>query len=286
METSSSETPQVSVPNAESADSASAVPQRRAKRTARDAALGAAREANTSQGSQEESQAKRPRHRLSTKGSRKAHDSSSLFLRKLRQIVDSNLFQSIQWGDDESCIVIEETCFKAEVLGRTGPLHALNIGCMKAFVHQLHLHGFFIVDSDLPTFASRAKFPAAGAASASIWKWWHLTLLLCILQLLCYYNPSFKKEYPCLLRWSKQRAGVRRRASAAFPPELDLEDGPLSSPPKRRRGPAASAGTEPAGSNQDAAPAAAAAPPSPEPNGPSPPGLGPDSGAGGDGVGR
>ncbi|XP_072191929.1 uncharacterized protein [Excalfactoria chinensis] len=273
METSSSETPQVSVPNAESADSASAVPQRRAKRTARDAALGAAREANTSQGSQEESRAKRPRHRLSTKGSRKAHDSSSLFLRKLRQIVDSNLFQSIRWGDDESCIVIEETCFRTEVLGRTGPLHALNIGSMKAFVHQLHLHGFFIVDSDLPTFASRAKFPAVGAASASS-------------ELLCYYNPSFKKEYPCLLRWSKQRAGVRRRASAAFPPELDLEDGPLSSPPKRRRGPAASAGTEPAGSNQDAAPAAAAAPPSPEPNGPSPPGLGPDSGAGGDGVGR
>ncbi|XP_072191926.1 uncharacterized protein [Excalfactoria chinensis] len=289
METSSSETPQVSVPNAESADSASAVPQRRAKRTARDAALGAAREANTSQGSQEESQAKRPRHRLSTKGSRKAHDSSSLFLRKLRQIVDSNLFQSIQWGDDESCIVIEETCFKTEVLGRTGPLHALNIGCMKAFVHQLHLHGFFIVDSDLPTFASRAKFPAAGAASASSevrspQPMGHLSGQVGLL--LCYYNPSFKKEYPCLLRWSNQRAGMRRRASAAFPPELDLEDGPLSSPPKRRRGPAASAGTEPAGSNQDAAPAAAAAPPSPEPNGPSPPGLGPDSGAGGDGVGR
>lgn len=165
METSSSETPGVSAPNADLADSASPVPQRRGKRTARDAALGPTREENTSQGSQEESCAKRQRLNLSTKGSCKARDSSCFFLRKLREIVESDCFQSIWWGDDENSIVIEETLFRTEVLGRTGPLHNLNIGCMKAFVRQLHLHGFFIVDSDLPTSASRAKFPAGGAAS-------------------------------------------------------------------------------------------------------------------------
>lgn len=165
METSSSETPGVSVPNAGSADPASSVPQRRGKRTARDAALGPTREEDTSQGSQEQSCAKRQRLDLSTKGSCKAHDSACCFLTKLRKIVDSDCFQSIWWGDDENTIVIEETLFKTEVLGRTGPLHNLSIGCMKAFVRQLHLHGFFIVDSDLPTAASRAKCPAGAAAS-------------------------------------------------------------------------------------------------------------------------
>ncbi|XP_048815930.1 heat shock transcription factor, Y-linked-like [Lagopus muta] len=239
METSSSETPGVSVPNAGSADPASSVPQRWGKRTARDAALGPTREEDTSQGSQEQSCAKRQRLDLSTKGSCKAHDSACCFLTKLRKIVDSDCFQSIWWGDDENTIVIEETLFKTEVLGRTGPLHNLSIGCMKAFVRQLHLHGFFIVDSDLPTAASRAKRPAGAAASVCS-------------ELLCYYNPSFKKEYPCLQKWFKRSAGVRRRASAAFPPELDFEEGPVSSLTNRRRGPAASAGSEPAASNSGA----------------------------------
>uniref|UniRef100_A0A669PKA1 HSF-type DNA-binding domain-containing protein n=1 Tax=Phasianus colchicus TaxID=9054 RepID=A0A669PKA1_PHACC len=191
METLSSETPGVPVPNADLADSASPVPQRRGKRTARDAALGPTREGNTSQGSQEESRAKRQRLNLSTKGSCKAHDSSCFFLRKLCNTVESDCFQSIWWGDDKNSIVIEETLFKTEVLGRTGPLHNLNIGCMKAFVRQLHLHGFFIVDSDLPTSASRAKFPAAGAASVCS-------------EVLCYYNPNFKREYLLLLHRPNQ----------------------------------------------------------------------------------
>ncbi|XP_015724822.1 heat shock transcription factor, Y-linked-like [Coturnix japonica] len=274
MEMSLSETSNVSVLDIGSAASASSVLQVCGEGVARDAALGEAREANTSQGSQEASRAKRPRHHLSTKGSRKATDLSSSFLKKLWEIVENSCFQSICWANDGNSIVIEEASFEREVLARRGCLQFSDIDSMKTFIRQLHLHGFFIIEGDLPRSASHVDETADPNNS----------------KFLYYYNPNFKKEYPFLQRWSKQSAGVRRRASAAFPPELDLEDGPLSSPPRRRRGPAASAGTEPAGSNQDAAPAAAAAPPyhteSPEPNGPSPPGLGPDSGAGGDGLGH
>ncbi|OXB75944.1 UNVERIFIED_CONTAM: hypothetical protein H355_012912 [Colinus virginianus] len=279
MDISSSETPHISAETADSTVSASSAPHRRGKRAAHEAALGPEREENTSQGSQEESSAKRQRLNPPENGSWKAKGNQSFpsFLKKLREIVDSDRFQSIWWSDDGSTIVIEENLFRSEVLGRTGPLSAFNISNMRNFIQQLHLHKFFITEADLPTSASRAQFPAAGAMSVSS-------------EFLCYYNPYFQRDYPLLQQKFKRSVGVRRRVPAAFPPELDVNEDHLSSSPKRRPGPAASAGSEPRSSSQEAAPVASAAPAnhaaSPEPNGPSPAWQGPDSGAGGDGVGR
>ncbi|XP_065585889.1 heat shock transcription factor, Y-linked-like [Cyrtonyx montezumae] len=275
MDKSSSETPQVSAETADSTVSASRAPQRQGKRAAHKADLGREREENTSRGSQEESCVKRKRLNPLEKGPCKLRGSvsSASFLRKLWEIVDSDRFQSIWWSDDGNIIVIEENLFRTEVLGTTGPLSAFNIGSMITFIRWLHLHKFFITEADLPTLASRAKVSAAGAMPASG-------------ELLCYYSPYFQRDYPHLQRKFKRSTVIRRRVPAAFPPELDVKEDHLSSSPKRQPGPAASAGSEPCGSSQEAAPAASAAPASPEPNGPPPPWLGPDSGAGGDGVGR
>ncbi|OXB58083.1 hypothetical protein ASZ78_005026 [Callipepla squamata] len=226
--------------SSESKVSGSPTLKRRGKRAACGAALGQIREENTSQGSQDEPTAKTRRMNLPEKGSCNINGgvSSASFLQKLREIVDSDLFQSIWWNDDGNSIVIEENLFRKEVLGTTGPLSAFSIGNMVTFIRWLHLHKFFITEADLPTSASRAQFPAARAMPVSSE---HLTLLLCILQLLCYYNPYFQRDYPHLPRKFKRSAGARRRVPAAFHPE---------------------------------------------PRGPSPAWQGPDSGAGGDGVGR
>ncbi|XP_065585874.1 heat shock transcription factor, Y-linked-like [Cyrtonyx montezumae] len=295
MDKSSSETPQVSAETADSTVSASRAPQRRGKRAAHKADLGREREENTSRGSQEESCARRKWLNPPEKGPCKLRGSvsSASFLRKLREIVDSDRFQSIWWSDDGNIIVIEENLFKSEVLGRKGLLRVFNIINMINFIQQLHLHKFFITECDLPASASRAKLSVAGAMPASG-------------ELLCYYSPYFQRDYPHLQWKFKRSIVIRRRVPAAFPPELDVKEDHLSSSPKRQPGPAASAGSEPCGSSQEAAPAASAAPafhaaspepngppppepngpPPPEPNGPPPPWLGPDSGAGGDGVGR
>ncbi|OXB53421.1 hypothetical protein ASZ78_001903 [Callipepla squamata] len=216
--------------SSESEVSGSPTLKRRGKRAAHEAALGPEREENTSQGSQEESSAKRQRLNPPENGSWKAKGNQSFpsFLKKLPEIVDSDRFQSIWWSDDGNTIVMEENLFRKEVLGTTGPLSAFNIGNMVTFTRWLHLHKFFITECDLPTSASRAQFPAAGAMPVSS-------------ELLCYYSPYFQRDYPHLQRKFKRSAGARRRVPAAFPAE---------------------------------------------PNGPSPAWQGPDSGAGGDGVGR
>ncbi|OXB50775.1 hypothetical protein ASZ78_011143 [Callipepla squamata] len=169
MDKSSSETPHISAETADSTVSASPAPHRRGKRAAHEAALGPEREENTSQGSQEESSAKRQRLNPPENGSWKAKGNQSFpsFLKKLREIVDSDRFQSIWWSDDGSTIVIEENLFRSEVLGRTGPLRVFKISNMRDFIQQLRLNKFFITEWDLPTSASRAQFPAAGAMPVS-----------------------------------------------------------------------------------------------------------------------
>lgn len=165
MEISLSETPSVSVPDIDSAASASSVLQVHGKADAQDAALGSRKAENTSQGSLEEASSKRQPLNLSEKCSGKANDFSSFsFLKKLWEIVESNHFQSIWWADDGNSIVIEETFFKREVLARRGCLQIFNISNMKTFIRQLHLHRFFIIEGDLPRSASRAKFQADEAA--------------------------------------------------------------------------------------------------------------------------
>lgn len=171
MDISLSETSNVSVPDIDLAASASSVPQARGKRVAHDAALGSMIAENTSQGSCEEPCTKRLRLNLYEKCSGKANDLSSFsFLKKLWEIVESSHFQSIGWADDGNSIVIEETFFKREVLARRGRLQIFDIDSMKTFIRQLHLHGFFIIEGDLPRSAACAKFLADEAAVSTFSK--------------------------------------------------------------------------------------------------------------------
>uniref|UniRef100_A0A803XWH4 HSF-type DNA-binding domain-containing protein n=2 Tax=Meleagris gallopavo TaxID=9103 RepID=A0A803XWH4_MELGA len=277
METPSLETSGVSLPNTQSAVSASAAHRLRGKRAAADAALGPLQEEKTSPFSPGEVCAKRRCCGPSEKCSGKAHDMSSCsFLNHLRKVVESDGFQSIWWGDDGDFIVIEEPFFTTEVLARGG---VFDVGNMKDFVRLLHHHGFYIVDADLPTSASRARFLAEGVSISTP------------SELLCYYHPYFKRDHLQCQRRFKRSVGARRRRPAASSQALAWKEGQQSSSlqSEMQSGAAAWAGSELPVSSCSAAPAAPAAADHsarPVPSGPFPPGLGPDSGAAGDGVAR
>ncbi|XP_003640497.5 heat shock transcription factor, Y-linked-like [Gallus gallus] len=274
METSSSQTPGVSVPNTHSAALASAARPVRHKRAAQDAALGPTKEEKASPFSHGEPHAKRRHHDLSEKCSAKAKDlSPCYFLKNLWKVIESNHFQSISWGNDGDFIVIKEPFFRTEVLARRGPLKIFDIDSMKSFVQHLHHHGFYIIEGDLPSSASHAEILAEGAAISTP------------CELLCYYNPHFKRDYLLWQKKFKWSVGVKRRRPAASSPALDLKEGQQRRLLEMQSGAAASAGSEFPVTTQDAAPAASANRTSLVPSNPLPPGLGPDSRAGGGGVG-
>ncbi|NXL94384.1 HSFY1 protein, partial [Alectura lathami] len=207
-------TSNVSVLNMDLAVSASPVPQVRGERVARDAASGTIKEENSSQGSREVPCAKRVHLSLPEESSGKANDFSSYsFLKKLWEIVGSDQFQSIWWGDDGNSIVIAAKFFQKDVLARRGPLRIFEIDSMKTFIRQLHLHGFFIMEGHLTTSAPRDKFLGDEAEVSAF------------TDVLHYYNRYFKKDYPHLLRRGKQRVGAKRRAPAALSPGPDLKEG-------------------------------------------------------------
>ncbi|NWZ21767.1 HSFY1 protein, partial [Asarcornis scutulata] len=179
MEPSSMETSNVSVQNKPIDLAVSASPQICDKRVAHDAALGAIKEENM----------KSVHLNFSEESSGKANDlSPQSSLKKLWEIVGSNRFQSLWWGDNGNCIVIVEKLFKMELLTRRGPLQTFEIDSMKTFIRQLHLHGFCKMQWDLTRSSSCDEFLAdKGAVSA-------------FSKLLFYHNPYFKRDYPHLLR--------------------------------------------------------------------------------------
>jgi len=165
METPSSETSGVSVPNTDSAGLASAACQGSGKRAARDAALGSLQEEKTSPFSGGEPCAKIQCHNHLELCFSRANDwSSCSFLRNLCKVVESDCFQSIWWGDDGDFIVIEEPFFITEVLARRGPLQILGIVTMKGFVRLLLHRGFYITEVLRPSSASSNQFLAEKAA--------------------------------------------------------------------------------------------------------------------------
>ncbi|OXB78893.1 UNVERIFIED_CONTAM: hypothetical protein H355_011298 [Colinus virginianus] len=188
METSPLETSGDSARNTDSAVSASRARRVRGKRAARDAALGPLHEEEVSQCSPGEPPAKRRAHGLSERCSAKASDLSSCsFLRNLWEVVESDGFQSIWWGDEGDFIVIKEPFFRTEVLARRGPLKLFSFESMTTFVRHLHHHGFYITETDLPSCASPARLQGEGAVFSTC------------SELLCYYHPNFKRT-PALLK--------------------------------------------------------------------------------------
>ncbi|NXC41642.1 HSFY1 protein, partial [Penelope pileata] len=132
------------------------------------------------------------------------------FLKKLWEICRSDQFQSIWWGDDGNCVVIEGNTFRKEVLARRGPLQIFKTNSMKTFIHQLRLHGFCQTEGNS---ASLGESQEEASARSPFGK------------LLSYRNAYFKRDYPHLLRGCEQSAGVKKRAPAALSLDLDLKEG-------------------------------------------------------------
>ncbi|NXK01131.1 HSFY1 protein, partial [Corythaixoides concolor] len=118
---------------------------------------------------------------------------SLCFPQKLWKMVESEQFQSIWWSKGGKRVAINEELFKAEVLGNGGPLRVFAMQSMKSFIRQLNAYGFTKMPRDVKRSASLPEFLAEEAAASA-----HS-------QVLCYYNPSFNRQHPHLLRTCKRR---------------------------------------------------------------------------------
>ncbi|NXB63848.1 HSFY1 protein, partial [Struthidea cinerea] len=96
--------------------------------------------------------------------------SADSFLEKLWEILSSQSFESIWWGNDGNCIVIGEKLFRKEVLGRRGPQKIFETESMRGFLLQLMFHGFCRMEGDSPLLTSMEELRAVAAAGSSLGK--------------------------------------------------------------------------------------------------------------------
>lgn len=92
------------------------------------------------------------------------------FLEKLWEILSSQSFESIWWGNDGNCIVIGEKLFRKEVLGRRGPQNIFEMESMRGFLLQLMFHGFHRMEGDCPLLTSMEELRAIAAAGSALGK--------------------------------------------------------------------------------------------------------------------
>ncbi|NXF12533.1 HSFX3 protein, partial [Smithornis capensis] len=96
--------------------------------------------------------------------------SDNSFLGKLWEILSSQSFESIWWGNDGNCVVIGEKLFKKEVLGRKGPRKIFQSESLTAFLVQLIFHGFRRVEGGSPLLTSTEELQAVAAAGSALGK--------------------------------------------------------------------------------------------------------------------
>ncbi|NXI17306.1 HSFX1 protein, partial [Irena cyanogastra] len=92
------------------------------------------------------------------------------FLEKLLEILSSQSFELIWWGNDGNCIVFGEKLFRKEVLGRRGPQKIFETESMRGFLLQLMFHGFRRMEGDSPLLTSMEELQAVAAAGAVLGK--------------------------------------------------------------------------------------------------------------------
>ncbi|NWS86038.1 HSFX1 protein, partial [Toxostoma redivivum] len=92
------------------------------------------------------------------------------FLEKLWEILSSQSFESIWWGNDGNCIVIGEKLFRKEVLGRRGAQNIFEMESMRGFLLQLMFHGFRRMEGDCPLLTSMEELRAIAAAGSALGK--------------------------------------------------------------------------------------------------------------------
>ncbi|NXA06293.1 HSFY1 protein, partial [Sapayoa aenigma] len=96
--------------------------------------------------------------------------SDNSFLGKLWEILSSQSFESIWWGNDGNCVVIGEKLFRKEVLGRKGPWKIFETESMRGFLLQLMFHGFRRVEGGSPLLTSTEELRAVAAAGSALGK--------------------------------------------------------------------------------------------------------------------
>ncbi|XP_027570445.2 heat shock transcription factor, X-linked-like [Pipra filicauda] len=129
--------------------------------------------------------------------------SDDSFLETLWEILSSQSFESIWWGNDGNCIVIGEKLFRKEVLGRRGPRKIFETESMRGFLLQLMFHGFRRMEGDSPLLTSMEELRAVAAAGSELGK------------LLFYSNPHFTRDDP-----SCHRRGVESAGESLIPPAV------------------------------------------------------------------
>ncbi|XP_050757692.1 heat shock transcription factor, Y-linked-like [Gymnogyps californianus] len=180
----------------------------RGTRAATDAAFGPPIEERSLQTLTEQRRSKRERLTSSEESSSEGGAFTRLsFLKKLWDIVESHLFESIWWGDNGKCVVIHERLFEEEVLARRGHLRIFEIESMKSFTHRLHLYGFTRKLPDFPKSGSRNDLLAEETARE-----FHY-----------YYNPNFRRHFLHLLVKCKQSFDPKNPpANTKFSPDPAL----------------------------------------------------------------
>ncbi|XP_054695663.1 heat shock transcription factor, Y-linked-like [Grus americana] len=177
------------------------------KIAASDAAFGPPTEEGSLQSSTKQPGSKREHLKSSEEGCSKGHASICLsFLKKLWDVVDNDLFESIWWGDNGKSIVIHEELFEEEVLARKGRLKIFESESMRSFTHELHLHGFTRKLWDFPKSGSRKDLLAEERLRE-----FHF-----------YYNPHFRRHFPYQLMKYKQSFGLKNQVPARFARDMAL----------------------------------------------------------------
>jgi len=140
------------------------------KRAARDAAFGPPKQERSLRPSTQQPWSKREHRNSSEESSSKGSVSTCLsFLKKLWDIVESDRFESIWWGDNRKCVLIHEELFEEEVLARRGHLRIIENESMKSFTCQLHLCGFTIKLGHFPKSGSHNDLLAGETAMEVCW---------------------------------------------------------------------------------------------------------------------
>ncbi|XP_074057587.1 uncharacterized protein LOC141498369 [Macrotis lagotis] len=119
---------------------------------------------------------------------------SLTFPRKLWKLVESSQFRSIHWNENGNYVVIHDTLFREEVLGKRGSCRIFETDSIKSFIRQLNLYGFVKLHKDLANWDCH-DFSEEERDSPQTTK--------------VYCNPNFRRGNPHLLLKVKRRVGVK-----------------------------------------------------------------------------
>ncbi|XP_074057921.1 uncharacterized protein LOC141498643 [Macrotis lagotis] len=146
------------------------------------------------------------------------------FPRKLWKLVESNQFRSIHWNENGNYVVIHDTLFREEVLGRRGTFRIFESQSIKNFICQLNRYGFVKLNNDLANCDCHYDFAEEERDSP------HKTKVYC--------NPNFRRGKPHLLLKLRRRVRVKnacRRPNNSKASAQGNDHTPPSRPASRRK---------------------------------------------------